>query len=88
MPKYYDETDKKKAWMQLINSEREEELNMLAARTQEPAIKRGVTMLKTYSADEMSAHDGRKERRNTARGTQCDSLCNSAGHTARYTTGA
>ena len=52
LDKNYDENDKKKAWMQLINSESEGDLDMLAERTHEPAIHRGVTILKTYSADE------------------------------------
>ena len=47
----YSADDKKKLWMQLINSESEEELEMLA-RTNVPEIKQGVMVIKELSADE------------------------------------
>ncbi|MDD6485236.1 MAG: Rpn family recombination-promoting nuclease/putative transposase [Clostridiales bacterium] len=46
-----DSADRKKLWMQLINSESEEELDMLN-KTQVPAIQQGVSIIREMSEDE------------------------------------
>ena len=53
LDKTYDANDRKKSWMQLINSESEEELDMLTQQTAAPGIQRGAIILREYSEDEM-----------------------------------
>jgi predicted transposase/invertase (TIGR01784 family) len=54
-----DKTDKKKLWMQLINSESEEELEMLQ-QTNVPAIQKGVLIIRAMSDDERTREMARR----------------------------
>ncbi len=54
-----DKTDRKKLWMQLINSESEEELDMLQ-ETNVPAIQRGVFIIRELSEDEQVRERARR----------------------------